>query len=106
MDPHPSRNRRRFAGTIALVLGFAGINVGTALADGEETITVCSSGCDYASIQAAIDAAPAGAIVEVGAGVYSEALKVDQSLRILGANAEASPNVVGAPAESNKRVES
>jgi pectin methylesterase-like acyl-CoA thioesterase len=36
------------------------------------TWTVCSSGCDFASIQAAVDAAGDGDIVELQAGTFEE----------------------------------
>ena len=36
------------------------------------TITVCASGCDYATIQAAINNAISGDVVSVSAGTYSE----------------------------------
>jgi hypothetical protein len=38
------------------------------------SITVCASGCDHATIQAAIDAAPPKAIIRVGRGIYVEHL--------------------------------
>ncbi len=37
-----------------------------------ETITVCTKGCDHTSIQAAIDAAEEGDVIEIGAGVWME----------------------------------
>ena len=37
-----------------------------------ETITVCETGCDHTSIQAAIDAAEEGDVIEIGAGVWME----------------------------------
>lgn len=39
--------------------------------------TVCPSGCDYTSIQTAIDGASANDIIEVGAGTYSETIVVN-----------------------------
>ena len=37
-----------------------------------ETITVCTKGCGHTSIQAAIDAAEEGDVIEIGAGVWME----------------------------------
>ena len=37
-----------------------------------ESITVCTKGCDHTSIQAAIDAAEVGDVIEIGAGVWRE----------------------------------
>ena len=41
-----------------------------------ETITVCASGCDYTSIQAAVDAASDYDTIEVGPGTYNEYIGV------------------------------
>ncbi len=61
----------------ALVLFLAG-------ADGA-TITVGPEGCDYVSIQAAIDAAGPGDVVEVSGGTYRENLVVDMPIVLRGA---------------------
>jgi len=50
---------------VAAVLSFAG----SVLSD---TITVCSSGCDYTSINAAIDAASNGDVIQLSAEAYAE----------------------------------
>ncbi len=51
------------------------------------TITVCASGCDYTTIQAAIDAANAGDTIAVGEGSYiiTSSINVNKSLTIEGA---------------------
>ena len=36
-----------------------------------DTLTVCSSGCDYTDIQSAIDDASDGDVIEIAAGTYS-----------------------------------
>jgi hypothetical protein len=53
----------------------------------QTTHTVCASGCDYTTIQAAINAASAGDIIQVAAGSYEEQVIVDKPLSLLGPNA-------------------
>lgn len=49
---------------------------GVSLASGD-TITVCESGCDHTSINAAITAADDGDVIEVSAGIHAEGRVVD-----------------------------
>lgn len=52
------------------------------------TYTVCASGCDYTTIQAAISAASSGDIISIEAGTYSESdIDVNQNLTIQGQGA-------------------
>lgn len=55
------------------LLGFLAV-CGTAAA---ETITVCSSGCDHASINAAIDAANDGDVIQLSAETYAEGAEIN-----------------------------
>ncbi len=50
--------------------------------------TVCSSGCPYTSIQAAINAASPGATITIGAGSYFENVVVNKSLTLKGSGVE------------------
>jgi hypothetical protein len=69
---------------LALSLGFAsGVRAAT-------TWTVCASGCDYSSIQAAIAASTTldGDTLAIAAGTYTEAgIAVDKSLTLQGEDA-------------------
>ena len=81
--------------TIALVLS-AGLflalhpssagagGTGRALAD---TITVCPSGCMYSSIETALENAPWGSTIVVGAGQYNESIWLRGGVRVQGAGA-------------------
>jgi len=49
-----------------------------------KVITVCPSGCDYSSIQSAIDAANNGDLIEVYSGNYPENLNVNKQITLQG----------------------
>lgn len=48
------------------------------------TLTVCPSGCEYSSIQAAIDAASPGDIILVHSGGYKEQVFVNKDITLEG----------------------
>ena len=48
--------------------------------------TVCPSGCNYSGVQDAVNAASPGDTIEVQSGVYHEALVVNKSLTLTGAD--------------------
>ncbi|MBN1887910.1 MAG: PKD domain-containing protein, partial [Thermoflexales bacterium] len=58
--------------------------------NGAAVVTVCGSGCDYASVQAAVSAVPAGGTVKVAAGVYTDTdgdgrvVRITKTLSLLG----------------------
>jgi len=62
----------------------------------EAVYTVCLAGCNYSSIQAAIDAAKGGEVVEVGSGTYNENVVVNKSITLRGENTGAGVTVVNA----------
>jgi len=69
---------RRFL-LIPLFLGIVLVGVNMGADQPPSTLTVCPQGppaCDFAQIQPAIEAAPAGATIEIAAGVYEEHLYI------------------------------
>lgn len=56
-----------------------------AVADEKPALTVGPADCDHTTIQAAVDAAPAGAVIEVRAGTYVEQVVIDKPLTLKGA---------------------
>lgn len=52
------------------------------------TLTVCQGGCDYTSIQTAINAASNGDTILVAAGIYNENVIVNKSVNLTGAGAD------------------
>jgi parallel beta-helix repeat protein len=74
------------------LLGSAAVTSGLlGSAQAGKTITVGLSGCDFTAIQAAIDAAPNGSIIQVQTGSYKENLTIRNrdGLTLQGAGAEA-----------------
>ena len=70
------------AGIVLLVVIMGGFG---ALGIGAGTITVCPSGCDYARIQDAINAANPGDTISIGLGEYVETLSIFKSVSLKGA---------------------
>ncbi|HEX9922533.1 MAG TPA: hypothetical protein VGD99_07710 [Anaerolineae bacterium] len=50
------------------------------------TLTVCTTGCDHTTIQAAVSAAIPGDIISIMAGTYIENVVVDKDLTLQGVN--------------------
>ncbi|MCX8207533.1 MAG: hypothetical protein N3G75_06840 [Methanothrix sp.] len=61
---------------IVCVIVFASLNAAA--------VTVCGEGCDFPSVQEAINAADAGDTIEVHSGIYFEHVYVSKSLTLIG----------------------
>lgn len=77
--------------TLAGVVGFSGLAVAAPLFLSSTayaaTLSVCSSGCTYSTIQSAINAAAnSGDTINVGSGTYTENLIVNKSVDLEGPN--------------------
>lgn len=59
------------------------------------TITVCSSGCDYTTIQAAVDAANEGDEILVHAGTFVENVTLNKNLKLLSTEGRFSTTIEG-----------
>jgi parallel beta-helix repeat protein len=59
-----------------------------------KTLTVCASGCNFTTIQAAINAACPGDTIEVHSGTYYEHVNVNKTLTLLGVDTGADLPVV------------
>jgi parallel beta-helix repeat protein len=70
------------SGFIAIVLLFL-VTLSSHAAQAAKTITVCSNGCAFNKIQAALDVAANGDTVLVSTGVYREFLRVKKTLSLL-----------------------
>ncbi|MFV9677836.1 MAG: hypothetical protein ACNYVW_09330, partial [Methanosarcinales archaeon] len=84
-------NRRALIFAVLFVT-LVSVGIGCASA----TITVCHSGCDYASIQAAVDAADSGDTIEVHSGTYYENVDVNKTLSLKGVDTGSGKPVVDA----------
>ena len=70
------------------IFGFTTLFVQASTARVASTHTVCTSGCDFSSIQAAIDAATTGDTINLAAETFTEPFTIDKSLTIEGAGSE------------------
>jgi parallel beta-helix repeat protein len=75
------RKRERLVITVLFTILALNVCVGCASA---ATYTVCPSGCNYISIQAAINAADPGDTIEVHSGTYYEHVNVNKQLILKG----------------------
>ena len=76
-----------FGALLVAALLFAALPAGDAIA--QTTINVCPAGsptCDYATIQAAINASTAGDIIQVQAGTYTENVTINKDVTVQGLN--------------------
>lgn len=67
-----------------LALSFAIVLITLNFSLQAETTSVCPAGCQYGSIQNAVDAAEPGDTIKVKAGTYKENVKIDKNLSLVG----------------------
>ena len=70
------------------IFGFTTLFVQASTARVASTHTVCTSGCDFSSIQAAIDAATTGDTINLAAETFTEPFTIDKTLTIEGTGSE------------------
>ena len=85
----------RPAGSAALLrsatVALAVVSLALTLTAGEAraaTITLCPSGCDHTTLSAAVAAAAAGDVIEIGEGEYVGGVTIDKPMTLRGAGAE------------------
>ncbi len=57
-----------------------------------QTITVCKSGCQYSTIQSAVNNANSDDTINVKSGIYNEVVNVNKPLKLVGQSAVIRPN--------------
>lgn len=65
------------------------------------TVTVCPSGCDYASVQTAVDNANPGDVIEVYSGTYYENVVIKKQVTVCGVNTGKGRPILDAGGRSN-----
>ncbi|HSK23017.1 MAG TPA: S-layer homology domain-containing protein [Egicoccus sp.] len=88
-----SRPLARSLVTVALAVGL--LASGLVAPATAATISVCASGCDFTSIQAAIDDADAGDTILVGPGDHPDTFTVDVGVAIAAADPDEPPVITG-----------
>ena len=88
-EMYPEDTIEAYADTLTNVLPTAGVAQ-------TDIITVCSSGCDYTSIQEAIDNANDGDTIEVHSGTYYENVRVNKELTIISESGNPDDTIVQA----------
>lgn len=90
----------RRLGLIGFLLSWAVLGATLSTAETLQTgqITVCSEGCDFTSIQEAIDAAAPEDIITVAPGTYRENLVIEKPLTLKGAGPDQT-TIVGLPSD-------
>ena len=88
-EMYPEDTIETYAGTLTNVLPTAGIAQAG-------IITVCSSGCDYTSIQEAIDNANDSDTIQVHSGTYYESVRVNKELTIISESGNPDDTIVQA----------
>ena len=74
-----------YRSTLIAALGAAAMTVGLAIPVAAAGPTVCPEGCQFTSIQAAIDASAPGSTIRIGPGTYAEDLVVSRPVKLVGA---------------------
>ncbi|MDH5505172.1 MAG: hypothetical protein OEY98_14240, partial [Acidimicrobiia bacterium] len=98
--------RRSLSSALALVTALTTFLVATpAEVARAATITVCASGCDFTTIQAAVSvAAPSGDVITVGPGTYAESVFVGSQTLTIESTGGAAVTTIQAPASNTNIV--